>query len=178
MRTHGGCCHVTYSHACTNTQARRQNSLKNVLFRAVDRLSSSFLLLLLLYTHIDTNADIHRHKRKYTHRHTHTHALTPNMLLVARNLPKSTEILGRFFFVFSTRIFSLLTFFHVCYLLYYFLMYFFFSLLCYFIFMFFFFFVPIFLILIFFDCYPVSYIYRFGCFVFWNFIDEGDNKLK
>lgn len=44
--------------------------------------------------------------------------------MVRCNLPKSTKILGRFFFVFSFRIFSVLGFFHVCtFLIFFFILY-------------------------------------------------------
>lgn len=79
IRTHGGCCHVAFLHACTNTQTRKLNRSKTSYFA----LSTDFLYTLTIS-------------------------------IGSRNLPKSTKILGRFCFVFSFRIFSVLVFFHVC----------------------------------------------------------------
>jgi len=87
IRTHGGCCHVAFLHACTNTQTRKFNRFQR---RLISRYRQTFL-----YIYVHTN----------------------KISIGSRNLPKSTKILGRFFFVLSFRIFSILVFFHVCHLL-------------------------------------------------------------
>lgn len=88
IRTHGGCCHVIFLHACTNTPTRKQNRSKTSYFAMSTQTFHTYLSICahthsLARTHSSMNVHTQTHRsictRMYTCTlctHTHTHTLT------------------------------------------------------------------------------------------------------
>lgn len=74
IRTHGGCCHVIFLHACTNTPTRKQNRSKTSYFaRYVDTDFSYIYTHTLIYMYIYTRMYVYIHTIYTLYTYTHTH---------------------------------------------------------------------------------------------------------